>query len=177
MASSRPLYVVVSGPPGSGKTTLAPRVAQQLHLPLIAKDLIKETLMSVLAVPDVETSRVIGQAAVEVMYALAATAPEGAVLEANFHRSISRDGIQALRGLVVEVCCRCDREVAMARYRERSERRHPGHFDNRRSDDEIWNDEVTRPVAGEWAVLQVNTNNQVDISAVVNDIKKLIELA
>jgi hypothetical protein len=92
-----------------------------MRLPLFAKDLIKETLMSILAVPDVDTSRMIGQAAVEVMYAVAATASSGAVLEANFHRSVSRAGIQALPGLVVEVFCRCDREVALSRYRERSQ--------------------------------------------------------
>ena len=63
-----------------------------MRLPLIAKDLIKETLMSVLAVPDVDTSRMIGRAAVEVMYAVAAAASGGAVLEANFHRSVSRAG-------------------------------------------------------------------------------------
>lgn len=107
-----------------------------MHLPLIAKDLIKETLMSVLPVPDVDASRRLGQAAVEVMYAIASTSPGGAVLEATFHRSVSRPGIQALPGQIVEVFCRCDREVALSRYRERSERRHPGHFDDRRSDEE-----------------------------------------
>lgn len=80
MTPSRPLYVVISGPPGSGKTTLATGIAQEMRLPLFAKDLIKETLMSVLAVPDVDTSRMIGRAAVEVMYAVAAAASSGAVL-------------------------------------------------------------------------------------------------
>ena len=32
------------------------------------------------------------------------------------------------------------------------------------------------PVAGGWSVLQVNTNEHVDISAVVKDIERLIEL-
>lgn len=168
------LYVVVSGPPGSGKTTLARGMAQEMRLPLIAKDLIKETLMSALAVPDVATSRMIGQAAVEVMYAVAAEASGGAVLEANFHRFVSRAGIGALPGVVVEVFCRCDREVALTRYRERSQHRHPGHFDDRRTDDELWNDEMTRPVAGEWAVLEVNTNHPVDVSMVIMDVERLV---
>ena len=128
MTSSRPLYVVVSGPPGSGKTTLAAGIAKEMRLPLIEKDLIKETLMSLLTVPDVEMSKKVGQAAVEVMYAVASTSPEGAVLEASFHRSAPRSGIQALPGHIVEVFCRCDREVALARYRDRSEQRHPGQF-------------------------------------------------
>lgn len=79
--------------------------------------------MFVLADPDVDASRKLGQAAVEVMYAVAATSQGGAVLEANFHRSVSRRGIQALPGLIVEVFCCCDREVALTRYRERSEQR------------------------------------------------------
>jgi hypothetical protein len=145
-----------------------------MRLPLIAKDMIKETLMSVLAVPDVETSRMLGEAAVEVMYSVAASAPSGAVLEANFHRSISRVGIQALPGQIIEVFCRCDREVALARYRERTEQRHPGHFDQRRTDDELWNDEVTKPVAGYWSLIEVNTNYPVDVSVVVKDIENLI---
>jgi predicted kinase len=50
-------FVVVSGPPASGKTTLARAIAPALGLPLVAKDTIKEALMSVLPVPDIETSR------------------------------------------------------------------------------------------------------------------------
>jgi predicted kinase len=45
-------FVVVSGSPASGKTTLARAIASELNLPLIAKDAIKEALMSVLPVPD-----------------------------------------------------------------------------------------------------------------------------
>jgi len=37
-------FVVVSGPPASGKTTLARTIAPALDLPLIAKDTIKQAL-------------------------------------------------------------------------------------------------------------------------------------
>ena len=70
-------YVVVSGPPGSGKTTLAAALAPALGLPLIAKDTIKEALMAVLPVPDVVASRTIGTASVAAMLAVAAQAPGG----------------------------------------------------------------------------------------------------
>lgn len=65
----RPLFVVVSGPPASGKSTLAPVLAGELGLPLVAKDTIKEALMSVLPVRDVEASRQVGHAAVVAMLA------------------------------------------------------------------------------------------------------------
>ncbi len=45
--------VVVSGPPASGKTTLARAIAPALGLPLIAKDTIKEALMTVHGPPRV----------------------------------------------------------------------------------------------------------------------------
>ena len=146
-------------------------LAHEMGLPLLAKDLIKETLMSVLTVSDVAASREIGQAAIEVVYAVARASSTGAILEANFHRSASLGGLQGLPGPVVEVFCRCDREIALARYRERSERRHPGHFDLQRTDDELWNDEVTTPVAGGWAVLEIDTTQHVNISAVVRGIE------
>ena len=42
------MYVLVGGVPGSGKTTLARQLAPLLGMPLIAKDAIKEALMTAL---------------------------------------------------------------------------------------------------------------------------------
>ena len=137
-----------------------------MRLPLFAKDSIKEALMSVLPVPDVETSKRLGQAAMAAMYSLAAVAPSGGVLESNF-RAASVNELQSLPGTVVEIFCRCDRELALARYRARSSTRHPGHFDSLRTDDELWNTEVTSPVCGGWPYLEVDTSHPVDVSELI----------
>lgn len=168
--SPDPLFVVVSGPPASGKSTLAPAIAAELTLPLIAKDRIKDALMSVLPVPDVEASQQIGRAAVAAMLAVAADAPWGAVLESNFYRSLAGAELRRLPGSVVEVFCRCDRALAASRYRARAGSRPAGHFDGVRTDDELWNPEVAEPVAGGWPVVEVATNEPVDLAAVVGQI-------
>jgi cytidylate kinase len=116
-------FVVVSGPPASGKTTLARAVAPALGLPLIAKDTIKEALMAVLPVPDVAASRVVGRASVAALLAVAAETG-GAVLESVWHRRYAVDELRRLPGNVVEVFCRCDRQVAARRYALRASSRH-----------------------------------------------------
>ena len=166
------MFVVVSGPPGSGKSTIAAPVAVELGLPLVAKDTIKDALMSVLPVPDIDTSKALGRAAVAAMLAVAAEAPSGAVLDCNFHRSYAADDLHRLPGAVVEVFCRCDRDVAEARYRARAVTRHPGHFDAARSFGDLWTDQVTRPVAGGWPVVEVDTNRPVDAATLAARIRQ-----
>lgn len=166
-----PLFVVVSGPPASGKSTLAPTLAVELRLPLIAKDTIKDALMSQLPVPDVDASRQLGRAAVGAMLAVATHSPIGAVIESNFYRSVARADLLQLPGTVVEVFCRCDPDVAADRYRTRAGTRHAGHFDSVRKAEELWNDEVSEPVAAGWPLLEVDTNVPVDVAKVVDFVR------
>jgi len=161
------LYVVVSGPPGSGKSTLGPALASGLGLPLLAKDTIKEALLASWPAVDVDSSRRAGSAAMDVVFALAAASPCGAVLDANFHRSLADGSIGDLPGRIVEVFCRCREEVAWRRYRDRAAGRHEGHFDAARTDAQIWHDEVSEPVDGGWPVVEIDTNAPVDLGDVL----------
>lgn len=166
-------YVVVSGPPGSGKTTLATALAPALGLPLISKDTIKEALVSVLPAPDVPASRAIGRASVAALLAVAAQAP-GAVLESVWHRGYAMPALAGLPGSIVEVFCRCDMAIAARRYAGRAGTRDAGHFDAERTPGELWNDEVARPVAGGWPVIEVDTAGPVDVGSLVPRIRAAV---
>ena len=156
-------FVVVSGPPGSGKTTLAQALAPALELPLLAKDTIKQALMTVLPVPDVETSRLLGSASTAALLAVAGET-SGAVLESVWYPDRSLSGLRRLPGAIVEVFCRCDPAVARRRYAERSGSRAAEHFDEQRAAAELWNDEVGEPVAGGWPVIEARTDDRIDIA-------------
>jgi predicted kinase len=128
--------VLVSGPPASGKTTVARPLAERLGFALLTKDDIKETLYTAMhgARGDVEFSHTIGSAAMEVLWALAPHCP-AVVLEANFRTGgrYERDKVAAFLAQphtqMVEIYRRLPREEASRRFAERArqERHHPAH--------------------------------------------------
>jgi predicted kinase len=161
-------FVVVSGPPASGKSTLATALAAELDLPLLAKDVVKDALVDVLGAPDVPRSRALGTAAVHVLLAVAATAGR-AVLESVWHH-YAHPPLVALSGPKVEVFCRCSPEVLSARFAARAPSRGAGYLDADRDPAELWNAEVGAPVAGGWPVLEVDTTTGSDVPALARRI-------
>jgi predicted kinase len=169
IASRAPTFVLVAGPPGSGKTTLAGPLARELGLPLIAKDAIKEALMATLGAPaTVVESRRLGGAAVMAMLAVARTSP-GAVLDSTFY-PYAVPHLTALPGPLVEIRCLCPRELARERYRVRAAERHPGHLDAERADDELWDEQHLRPL-GLGPLIEVDTSCDVDVRALARRVE------
>lgn len=121
--------VVVSGAPGAGKSTLARPLATTLELPLLAKDVIKESLFDQLGHVDGDervSSQRLGAAAMELLWRLAADCP-AVVIEANFRTTSAyeRERLRALSDRPVEVFCRVPPELAQARFEQRAT--WPGH--------------------------------------------------
>jgi predicted kinase len=159
-------YVIVSGAPGAGKSTLAGPLSAQLGLPLFAKDPLKETLYDRIPAAGAPAawSKVLGGAAMELIWRLASLAP-AAVLEADFRPSsdYERARIAALPGPTVEVYCRCPPDLAAQRYARRHTTRHPTHVRAEVTLEQLA--EFDRPVAL-GPVVEVDTTRPVDVPAV-----------
>jgi Glyoxalase-like domain/AAA domain len=120
--------IVVSGSPGTGKSTIARELGQALRLPVLSLDPIKEALADVLGLGDEDWSNRVGDAAAEVVFRLAADFPD-AVAE-GWWRGARRDRAVAEFAGAVEVFCRADPDLAAARSLARHESgRHRIHRD------------------------------------------------
>jgi len=64
----RPLVLIVTGPPASGKTTIGRPLARALALTFLSKDLFKESLFDSLGGSDREWSRRIGLASTQLLF-------------------------------------------------------------------------------------------------------------
>lgn len=147
-----PRLVVVTGPPGAGKTTIAAALRDRLELPLIAKDALKEALADALEVAgDREASERLGVATFEIQFAIVRElllTGVSLIAEGNFRDGWFDDLPPAD---IVQAHVWAEPEVLGERLRTRDPHRHPVHYD-REAADEI----AARAAAGEWDPLQLD---------------------
>jgi predicted kinase len=146
-----PLLVVVTGPPGAGKTTVAAALRERLGLPLIAKDPLKELLGGALGVEDRPRSQQLGGIVFELIALVAKELLEQSVsviVEGNFtEHSTLLSGLPPAE--IVQVYVTAEPETLRTRLRER-DARHPVHYD-REAADEV----SLRAAGGEWRPLPI----------------------
>jgi predicted kinase len=171
------LFVILSGLPASGKTTLARLLAPRLALPLIDKDEILEGLFQGLAriTPGMRTE--LSRQSDLIMQEMA-QAMAGAVLVSFWqhptHAGSSGTPSSWLRDLgdrIVEVHCSCDPETARARFVARS--RHPGHNDAARIPTLVaqFQELAGRYPLGIGRLIEIDASQSTDVDSLVQTIK------
>ncbi len=134
-----PEVIIVSGLPATGKTTLARRLADDLNLPLVTKDEIKERLFDKLGWSDREWSQRLGVATFALLYyfiEVQLKAGRSFIAEANFRPDRDNPPFRELKSRYdfqpIQIVCVTEGEKLLERYRARGEsgQRHPGHVDH-----------------------------------------------
>lgn len=130
------LFVVISGLPGSGKTTAGGALADLLGLPLLDKDDILEELFRSRGAGDASWRRALSRES-DRLLEQRAQGVNGAVIVSFWHQpGMPADSgtptawLPELAGRLVHVRCACPPAIAAARFQQR--RRHPGHLDEAR---------------------------------------------
>jgi predicted kinase len=131
--------VIVTGPPASGKTTLAEQLAHDFSLPAITKDGIKEALAGAVESVDRASSELLGGAAWDVLWhVLEAQVAAGrpALVEGNIARESGKRELGRLAERydlrVLQIHCVAPVEVLYGRYAQRIGERSPVHADAER---------------------------------------------
>jgi predicted kinase len=166
------LLVLISGPPGAGKTTLGVKIARELGFPFINKDGIKELLFDTLGVQDREWSRQLGIASTALLFHVIErqlAAGQSLVAESAFQTEFDAPRLKRLqercRFRTLEVYCTAEIEVLLERFARRahSPERHPGHGDHTQSHaDELRANlerDVYAPLSAPGAALIVDTTD------------------
>ncbi|MGQ7885038.1 AAA family ATPase [Paenibacillus sp. WC2504] len=136
---SKPFVIIINGLPGTGKTTLAKRLEQDLRIPLFSRDGIYETLYDALDCQNNGCPPLMAPASFTMLYAIASTllsAGQSMMIEGFFGRPELRSAeflkLQRASGFEpIQILCRTEGKVLLERFLTRmgAKERHAAHAD------------------------------------------------
>lgn len=134
----QPVLVIIAGPPGTGKTVLAQKIAQKYNLPLFSSDNFKEIIFDQLGWSNREWSKKVGGTGYALLYSVVSSllsTGHSSVIEGNFRPEYDTKHLLLLKEQYpyypFQIQLRCQGNLLFERFRKRSEsaNRHPGHVD------------------------------------------------
>jgi predicted kinase len=136
---SKTLLIIITGLPGTGKTTLGRKLAKEFGIPFICKDDIKEILFNGLGWQDREWSKKIGGSSYSLLYFITESllrVDKPLIVETNFNPQFANQTFLDLKEkydfIPFQIRCYADGKILFDRFANRanSDERHPGHIDN-----------------------------------------------
>jgi hypothetical protein len=177
-------FIVFSGLPGSGKSSIARDLAPHFQLPLLDKDDFLESLFDQRGGPNGAPRSFLSREADQHLIA-AARALSGACLVSWWRRpqvdpdsGTPTEWLAGLAAPVIEVYCHCRVDTAVERFLHR--RRHPRHLDAARSSDALRAQFALFAVLGPLGcgpVVELDTERSVRLDAVVAELEQTLSSA
>jgi len=132
----RPALIVVNGLSGTGKSSLAQRLAADLGLPCVGNDQLKEVIFNTLGWSNLAWSERLGVTSSALLWSVCGSivcAGSSLVIENHFKADVDAPKLRDLqarcRPRIVEIHCHAERKVLVRRVKARITEgdRHPGH--------------------------------------------------
>lgn len=165
-------YIIVTGIPASGKSTVGQALATALGLAMLDKDEILEAMFNDQGVGNAEWRTLLSRAADDVLQERTLKSG-GAVITSWWRHPASTvesgtpvEGLSSLPGVVVELHCVCSPHVAAERFRSRQ--RHEGHLDHLKTHAELlasFQQQAALGPLGLGRLVKVDTERTVELEA------------
>jgi predicted kinase len=133
-----PTIIIVTGRPAAGKSTLAKWLSQELKLPFVSKDRIREELFDRLGWKDRKWAQELGKSSVDMMFYFAKAelgVGHSIIMDNSFYPPVSNPRFQGLKKQYnaesIQIVCNSDPHTLFQRFKSRADSgvRHPGHGD------------------------------------------------
>jgi len=170
----QPRFIILSGLPASGKSTLGRAIAGALQLPMFDKDEILEALFASSGVGNSEWRHKLSRLADEEL-CRQASGSSSAIITSWWRHPLSLsesgtpiDWLSSLSGELIELHCLCSPGTAAGRFMAR--RRHPGHLDGRHTHAELLERFEQQAVLGPLGIgrlVQVSTEEAPKVAEVL----------
>lgn len=186
---SKSVIVLISGAPGTGKTTLGKKLSQKYKFPFISKDALKERMFDNLGWSDKAWSLKVSAASHRIMdYIIEEElkAEHSIIVESNFKQQVDSDRFRAFQAeygcTLVQILCWAQGEVVYERFMNRmnTAKRHAGHVEAISPDEirrgflESGGKDAPLDIDGTTIELDTTDFDSVDYDLVYQTIEKLL---